>query len=357
MIRWLLARRARWVGVAVTLVLALAAAGVLTWRSLGGQPAGPVLPPLAFDKMFGEPGEQDTLERRPNLSLALGWTADNARLISRQQDGNIIAWDVANGDAAAVARTEAVFAFCAAEQRVLVNIGGDAVLLGLADGQFRKVSDGRHDHAAFSTDCSVLAIAREDENGIRLLRGDTWSRVATEQPVRNSLMLSRDGGFLAASGGTFKAEAGHGTVLEIFDLGDGSAQRTARVANPDEILGLWSMAFAADGSGLMMGSQTLGQSGVRHLDSRSGLVRWGRDGFGTDWIRALAVSPDGILLATGDERGRLRIWEVDSGVLVDEFSTGMVIQSLAFSTDGRRLAIGLWDGTIGIVVADQLIGH
>lgn len=316
------------------------------------------VPKLEYERVLGSPGVQDTLERRLDLALHLSWTRDNAELISRQQDGNIVSWDVAVGSGRAIARTQAVYAFCPAEARLLVNMENDAVLLGLDDGGFQKISEGRHDHAAFSEDCSALAIAREDESRVRIWRGpEQWADVATGQPVRNSLMLSLDGSYLAAAGGTYSDTKGHRTLLEVFDLTEGEGVQTVRIANQDEVLGLWSMAFSADGSGLMLGSQVFGQSGLRHIASETGEARWGRDGFGAYWIRALAVSPDGILLATGDERGMLRIWEVDSGVLVSEFSTGMVIQSLAFSTDGRRLALGLWDGTIGIAISDTLIGH
>jgi len=358
MLRWILRKLlSRWGGLAVLVLAASGAAGFVWYDTLSAFLRAPLQPEptIAFARVLGTPGAQDRLERRPNLALHLVWTVDGTELISRQQDGTIVSWDVATGDERAIARTQAVFAYCPSESRLLVNIDNDAVLLGLADGQFRKVSDGRHDHAAFSVDCSALAIAREDEAGIRLRRGDTWSRVETAQPVRNSLMISPKGGFLAASGGTWSEAEGHRTALEIFDLNRG--ERTVSLDNSDEILGLWSMAFSASGDGLMLGSQVFGQSGLRHIDSKSGVVRWGHDGFGADWVRALAVSPDGILLATGDERGMLRIWEVDSGVMVSEFATGRIIQSLAFSMDGKQLALGLWDGTIGIVIADQLIGQ
>ena len=355
MFRWI--RRIRKT-VLIPVVLCIIAAGAWLGREhLLSSEAGQSVVPLSFERILGSPGTQDTLERRPDLALHLSWTQDSNEILARQQDGNVVSWDVSSGDARAVARTQAVYAYCPAEARLVVNIENDAVLLGLQDGLFRKISDGRHDHAAFSADCSTLAIAREDEARVRLLRGEHWEEVRTEQPVRNSLMLSLDGAFLAAAGGTYSAEDGHRTLLEVFDVSELPGQRTARVANPDEILGLWSMAFSADGSGLMLGSQVLGQSGLRHIATRSGKTVWGRDGFDAYWVRALAASPDGILIATGDENGMLRVWEVDSGVMISEFSTGMVIQSLAFSTDGRRLAVGLWDSTIGIAVADTLVNQ
>lgn len=355
MFRWVMRIRKKYL--ALLAIIALVIGAWLARDHIPPLTAKESVAALVYERILGKPGTQDTLERRPDLALHLSWADDNSKILARQHDGNIVAWEVTAKTAQAIARTQAVYAYCPAESRLLVNIENTAVLLGLQDGTFKKVSDGRHDHAAFSADCSTLAIAREDESRVRLLRGDDWSEVRTEQPVRNSLMLSLDGTYLAAAGGTYSAASGHRTLLEVFNIGSDSSTRSARVSNPDEILGLWSMAFSADGSGLMLGSQIFGQSGLRHISTQTGEKRWGRDGFDAYWVRALGVSPDGVLVATGDENGMLRIWEVDSGVMISEFATGMVIQSLAFSSDGRRLAIGLWDGTIGIAVADTLIGH
>ena len=309
-----------------------------------------------YDRLLGAPGPTDPKMRRSDLALHLVWTSDNSTIISRQNNGNVVTWDLATGQAQAVARTQAVFEYCPEKSRLLISIENQVVLLGLDDGTSRKLYKGSQDHAAFSSDCSSVAMAKEDENLVRLWRGgDDWLDIETEQPVRNSLMLSRDGDFLATAGGTYSDQQGHDTVLEVFEIDQTGARRTARVANPDEILGMWSMAFTADGKGLTIGSQTLGQSGLRHIDSHSGEVLWGHDGFDSYWVRALAASPNGILLATGDEKGMLRVWDVSSGVMVSEFSAGQVIQSLAFSHDGGKLAVGLWDGTIGIVNADTLI--
>ncbi len=69
---------------------------------------------------------------------------------------------------------------------------------------------------------------------------------------------------------------------------------------------------------------------------------------------ALAVSPDGKTLVTGDETGALRLWEIATGKSrgVLKGHQGAIV-SLAFSADGRRLASGskdttalLWDLTL-----------
>jgi WD40 repeat protein len=67
----------------------------------------------------------------------------------------------------------------------------------------------------------------------------------------------------------------------------------------------------------------------------------------TDWIRALAFTPDGkFLVSAGDDQAIL-VWEVESGKFVRRLdgSTGWVM-ALAVSPDGKQLASGGFDRTI-----------
>ena len=72
-------------------------------------------------------------------------------------------------------------------------------------------------------------------------------------------------------------------------------------------------------------------------------------------VRAVAFSPDGARLATGDQDGTARIWDAASGQLLNtlQFHTQRIL-SVEFSPDGRTLATGgedyviaLWDVSNG----------
>ena len=67
----------------------------------------------------------------------------------------------------------------------------------------------------------------------------------------------------------------------------------------------------------------------------------------TDWVTALAFSPDGVLLATGDRNGGLYIWEAGTG---NEFHNLRAhekrIASLAWRGDSNVLAAGSEDGNM-----------
>ncbi len=64
-------------------------------------------------------------------------------------------------------------------------------------------------------------------------------------------------------------------------------------------------------------------------------------------VEAVAVSPDGGLVASGGADGRIKLWRPDTGreVAVLEGHTAIVCD-LAFSPDGARLASGSDDGTV-----------
>ncbi len=67
----------------------------------------------------------------------------------------------------------------------------------------------------------------------------------------------------------------------------------------------------------------------------------------TDWITALDISPDGILLASGDRNGGVWVWEAETA---NEFHTLRAhqagITALAFRSDSNLLGTASEDGTV-----------
>ena len=49
----------------------------------------------------------------------------------------------------------------------------------------------------------------------------------------------------------------------------------------------------------------------------------------TDWVYALAFSPDGELLASGSWNGEVKVWKVSDGTLVKEFNASPGLQTAA----------------------------
>src|SRR5713226_4559227 len=83
----------------------------------------------------------------------------------------------------------------------------------------------------------------------------------------------------------------------------------------------------------------------------------------TDYIFALAFSPDGHVLATGSWDGAIKLWDIEQGALLWTNWSTERIERLAFAPNGRTLASGgddatvrLWDVQRGTLL-QTLIGH
>ena len=109
------------------------------------------------------------------------------------------------------------------------------------------------------------------------------------------------------------------------------------------------MLFSPDATLVAVDTQKNAQSGIRVWEVGTGRQRLAKSGFEAYWTRALAFSPTSEYLASGDEAGHLRLWDISEGesVVWETYLTG--IQALAFSPNGEYLAVALWDTTIQIL--------
>ena len=310
------------------------------WRFANGFTSGRI----AAQTVLGEPAPHNNRKRPPTLAMDLAFTAGGDAILLRRQNGSVEKWAIATETFEVIAIDMKAFAYCGA---------GD--LLALSNAQSARVLNGAEvtaSHPAFtyadwSANCATLAMT-----------ADAWIKTVGPNnnvsqvygiPARNGLRLSTDGKTIIAATGTYSDENGHdGYILQILN-----GKPSPPLREDNAVLGMWRIATGADGR-VFVGSQSDGKSGLRAYDA-DGKALWRQEGFASYWVRGIDQSEQANIVASGDEHGWLRLWRRDTGEKLGEINTGLVIQALAFSPDGDRLAASLWDSTVHVFDVDALL--
>jgi WD40 repeat protein len=269
-----------------------------------------------------------TLTEHKSPVLAVDFSPDGQTLASASnmefQDGNIKLWDV---------RT----------LRVRQTLGSSLVAL-------------RTSCVAFSPDGQTLATAHFDAairlwhlssgKELRTLRGHGWDV--------NSVTFSRDGRFLV-SGGV------DGAIM-IWNWRNGERIRTLN--RPDDFLSsmlswfdrsvgsIRSVAISPDGETIASGGSSIGDNGVFNPPIKLWNTNTETDlriltGH-TASVNAIAFSPTEKIIASGGEDNTIRIWNYQTGELIQTLEPQSLVNSLAFSPHGKILVSGTDDSQIRI---------
>lgn len=245
-----------------------------------------------------------------------------------------------------------------AVQSVATGPDGDVVVSGDQDGRVMvwSPSSTSHDLTRDEGGSPVWDVVFTPD-GEHLVTGDETGRVAywsielgtdppspiseiEHGPAIWSIALSPDGETIAAGGEDDRVllwdpDSGASAVLDAH-LDDTRGDRTA------DQRGIRDLTYNADGTRLIVAHRA-GLVVIWDTETREPLRQVDANGA----IRAVSISPDGHLAATGADNGRVTIWDTTSWSAVASMTAGDGdVWELAFSPDGSMLAAGDRSGQV-----------
>jgi RNA polymerase sigma factor (sigma-70 family) len=266
--------------------------------------------------------------------LRVAFTPDGKTLVSAGEGEGVRLWDMAT-------RREVRFieAKDASRWAFALSPDGRTVATGHTDGTARlwDAATGRElrrwqAHAtvpqslAFSPDGKVLATGALSDSAVRLWDPATGKELRPAGGPRGSVIL-----LSFEDGGKVLRVAGRDRVLRRWDW-------AADVETAGEALSGWAWlhVFAPDGQAMA----TVRYQSNEIVLTGPGVQTPRRLAAGDDQLSALAFSADGKVLASGDMKGTVRLWDAASGRETRRFAAGREVGALAFSPDGKVLASG-----------------
>ena len=317
---------------------------------------------MEFAFQLGEKQQPRLDKLLPDVARQMVFNRDGTKLITKGMGGAVVEWDIQTRQKREIGdiRANRWFAYATGTDQLLVRKADDNItLLSLENNRETLLTHGQYESGSLSAD-GTLAVLSKGDNAVevwrlskqdpKVVKGDRTAQklktLLTDFPVRNGLTLSNDGQLIAAAEGSYRDGEGHRTVIEIWDTTD---ENPIQVFNTGEILGIWNVLFSPDATMVAVDTQKNAHSGIRVWEVGTGRQLLTKSGFEAYWTRALAFSPSGKYLVSGDEASHLRVWDISEGesLIWETYPTG--IQALAFSPNGNYLAVALWDATIQIL--------
>ncbi len=247
------------------------------------------------------------LEDHPGPITWVGFTPDGASLVAAGgragQFGSVTVWDVARR-----------------QRRLVVKGHSDSILA-----------------AAVAPDGKALATAGYDRQILiwDLTSGQVVRSLKDHSDSVYGLAFARDQKTLASCAAD--------RTVKLWDWTTGKRTATLSEATAE----LYAVVLTSDGSHVLAAGV---DRSIRMWRIVGGEVKLERSAFAHDApVVRLAVSTDGAMLASSAEDRTVRLWKLDT---LTPHATippqADWVQALAFDPDGRRLALGLYDGRLAL---------
>jgi RNA polymerase sigma factor (sigma-70 family) len=294
--------------------------------------AAPAPPRQPAVDAFGEPLPAGAVARFGDSRLrhggplyALAFSADGSELVGGGRQWANQVWDVATGRHRRTITdgpvTSAAVAVAPDGSRLVTYPNG-------TDCVVRDTVTGREVCRLTIPRPTVRAAAVAIDGRVAVGTGDAVVLFAPDGTVEHTLAAPACPTALVFSpDGSRLASVELGGSVQVFDVGTGAVAHALRV-KPN----CTAAAFGPAANTLVVGT------------NRSAWVFDLRTGIGVPRIgsatQALAMAPDGGLLATADFDGRVRLWNWGTGAAVRDLATAPGTRVLVFAPDGATLAIG-----------------
>lgn len=285
---------------------------------------------------------RQTLIGHADVVHAVAYSPDGTRLASAAGRGEIMLWDAASGRMQMRLQAQHgnafAVAFSADGAQVAAGFqGGEVAVWNAADGRPWPVIDsgtGSVESLAFGAEGKQISIA--GTKGVAIWNAADGVQLVPAPPLKGGVASAA----VSADGQHF-AMAGESQILLV----DASGQRRLEIGSRE----ITSMAFSRDAGRLAVGDGA-GRVTVWNTSTGKMLLTAGGE---TGSVRSLAFSSDGSRLASGSRDGAVsgsaRVWDLTSGrqLLVMKGHVGAVL-GLAFSPDGSRLATASTDRAVKV---------